>query len=85
MGGDPEGLWQRSLVDFLKGNGISYAYWSWNPDSGDTGGILMPDWKTVDSAKLNILSAYQWPLLGKSAAAPSTTPSGDIQNAFRWS
>jgi endoglucanase len=82
MGGDPEGVWQRSLVDFLKGSGISYAYWSWNPDSGDTGGILMPDWTTIDQTKLHILSAYQWPMLGQPHGS-STAPAADVQKAFR--
>ena len=65
MGKDAEGVWQRNLVSFLKQRGISYAYWCWNPDSGDTGGILEQDWTTVDRAKLDILAAYQWPLLGR--------------------
>ncbi len=64
MGQDAEGVWQRSLVSFLKTNNISYAYWAWNPDSGDTGGILQNDWKTVNQSKLDVLNAYQWPKLG---------------------
>jgi endoglucanase len=68
MGGDPEGQWQRTLVSYLSAHNISYTYWAWNPDSGDTGGILGYDWKTVDQAKMRILSAFQWPLLGKPAA-----------------
>jgi endoglucanase len=70
MGTDPEGVWQRRLVAFLKQQGISYAYWAWNPNSGDTGGILEPDWQTVDQTKLHILSAYQWPLLGQPTRRP---------------
>ncbi|MGL5096882.1 MAG: Calx-beta domain-containing protein, partial [Planctomycetia bacterium] len=31
--------------------GPSWTYWSWNPNSGDTGGILADDWTTVQSAK----------------------------------
>lgn len=65
MGTDVEGVWQRSLVSFLKEHGISYAYWCWNANSGDTGGILEQDWKTVDQAKLDVLAAYQWPLLSQ--------------------
>jgi len=72
MGHDPEGTWQRSLVDFLKASGLSYTYWSWNPDSGDTGGILEDDWTTIDRTKLDVLSTYQWPKLRRTtAAAPS--------------
>ena len=61
VGEDREGVWQRHLVAFLKQHRISYAYWSWNPDSGDTGGILKDDWRTVDRAKLDLLATYQWP------------------------
>ncbi|HAJ63533.1 MAG TPA: glycoside hydrolase, partial [Cyanobacteria bacterium UBA8543] len=31
------------------------AYWSWNPNSGDTGGILQDDWQTVQTAKQELL------------------------------
>src|SRR5207248_3086794 len=43
----------------------------WNPNSGDTGGVLNDDWTTLNQAKLSILRAYQAPLLGspESAAA----------------
>ncbi|HZU66406.1 MAG TPA: glycoside hydrolase family 5 protein [Ktedonobacteraceae bacterium] len=65
MGGDLEGVWQRTLISYLHTQGISYAYWAWNADSGDTGGILQSDWKTVNQGKMSALSAYQWPLLGQ--------------------
>src|SRR5258708_32603068 len=56
-GQDTEGVWQRSLVAFLHTHDISYAYWAWNPNSGDTGGILKDDWKTVNQSKLDVLNA----------------------------
>ena len=71
MGHDPEGTWQRSLVEFLKASELSYTYWSWNPDSGDTGGILKDDWLTIDRAKLDVLSSYQWPRLGQARTSPA--------------
>jgi endoglucanase len=63
VGQDPEGVWQRSLVAFLKDAGISYTYGALNPNSGDTGGVLREDWTTADANKLAVLWAYQWPLL----------------------
>ncbi len=51
--------WLDKIVDYMSGDvdadgdkdiagpGVSYAWWSWNPNSGDTGGILADDWKTV--------------------------------------
>lgn len=59
---DLEGIWQRHLVAYLKDKGLSYTYWAWNPNSGDTGGVLKDDWKTVDADKMALLKTYQAPL-----------------------
>jgi endoglucanase len=78
VGQDAEGIWQRGLLTYIKEQGISYTYWSWNPNSGDTGGILLDDWTSINTDKLAILSAYQWPLLGQpSAAQPPPSPLAD--------
>jgi endoglucanase len=55
MGSDVAGRWQRDLVQYVKNNAINYTYWSWTPDSADTGGILTGDWKTIDPSKRPIL------------------------------
>lgn len=34
---------------------LSWFYWDWNPNSGNTGGILKDDWATVDCNKVNYL------------------------------
>ncbi len=67
-GWDTGGVWQRSLVAFLTARRISYTYWSWNPDSGDTGGLLQDNWRTVNQCKIDALSfarlhslAWSWP------------------------
>jgi endoglucanase len=86
VGRDPAGVWQRSLVAFLHTYGISYTYWAWNPDSGDTGGILKDDWTTVNQGKLHILSIYQWSLPGQ-LQSPTNNHAGNasaILNAYRW-
>jgi endoglucanase len=62
VGNTTEGKYQKSLVSYLKQRGISYTYWCWNPDSGDTGGVLKNNWKTVDQSKLKMLQTYQSPL-----------------------
>lgn len=36
--------------------GVSFAYWSLNPNSGDTGGLLQDDWTTQQSFKLELIS-----------------------------
>ena len=42
--------------------GMSWTYWSWNPNSGDTGGILADDWRTVHDDKLAYLEPLQFDL-----------------------
>jgi endoglucanase len=40
---------------FLSSRDIGWIWWSWNPNSGDTGGILKDDWVTVDETKMDFL------------------------------
>jgi endoglucanase len=54
-----EGIWQRQLMDFLGRRGHSWTYWSWNPNSGDTGGVLADDWQTPVPGKLALLQQLQ--------------------------
>jgi len=49
------GVWLRQFMDYLGAHGFSWTYWSWNPDSGDTGGVLLDDWQTVDQGKMALL------------------------------
>lgn len=48
--------WLDALVAYLARTGISYAYWSFNPNSGDTGGLVKDDWRTREADKLDALS-----------------------------
>ena len=62
--------WLTTLVQYLDQNKISFAYWSFNPNSGDTGGLVGDDWTTSQRAKLDLLK----PLLGAGTWAPPTSP-----------
>lgn len=35
--------WMSTLVSYLSKRKISFAYWSFNPNSGDTGGLVKDD------------------------------------------
>ncbi|MDP8215249.1 MAG: cellulase family glycosylhydrolase [Candidatus Euphemobacter frigidus] len=56
-GGNPrDPILQDSLVDyFLEKDIPGFFYWCWNPNSGDTGGILKDDWTTVWDDKVVLL------------------------------
>jgi endoglucanase len=49
--------WLTALMAYL-GKNVDWTFWSWNPDSGDTGGILKDDWASVNTAKYNIIKPY---------------------------
>ncbi|CEG56012.1 glycoside hydrolase family 5 protein [Legionella fallonii] len=48
------------LTKMGDGNSVSpsWFYWDWNPNSGNTGGILKDDWTTIDCNKVNYLKQY---------------------------
>lgn len=64
VGEDKEGIWQRTLVSYIREHNISYIYWTINPNSGDTGGLLLDDWESIDPAKQALLSGYQFSIIG---------------------
>ncbi len=75
---DPKDIaWFEKITAYLSGDfdadgdrdagandaGISWTWWSWNPNSGDTGGILKDDWTSVHQNKLDGLQdlLFDWP------------------------
>jgi endoglucanase len=73
--------WLNKLVEYLGTgvNGKSFTYWSWNPNSGDTGGIALDDWYTINQQKYSILQPHLVPPVGggggPTPSATSTTSS----------
>ncbi len=77
--------WATTIVKYLGGDfnldnvsdlspgqqGISWTWWSWNPNSGDTGGILADDWSTVLTSKTTLLDPIEFVL---PASSVTTTP-----------
>ena len=54
--------WFTEFTKFM-GNRYSWTFWSMNPNSGDTGGILQDDWSSVNQWKLDVLRPYFAPLI----------------------
>jgi endoglucanase len=71
--GDPRDVaFQDTLTKYLNSNGITGAfYWSWNPNSGDTGGVVLDDWKTVRTDKVAMLQKL-WAGTAGSVTTPTT-------------
>ena len=53
---EKETIWFNKFVKYIHEKNLSFAFWSWNPNSADTGGILLDDWQNVDLPKQKILS-----------------------------
>jgi endoglucanase len=68
---ESDSKWLNALISYLGtgSDGIHWVFWSWNPNSEDTHGLLTSDWITVDTKKFNRLK----PLL-PAAAEPALTP-----------
>ncbi|MFF4491747.1 cellulase family glycosylhydrolase [Streptomyces sp. NPDC001544] len=92
--------WLSALVNYLRptatygADSFQWTFWSWNPDSGDTGGILKDDWATVDTVKDRYLTSVKAPLFagsgggdnggggGTAACSASYTVSSDWGSGF---
>lgn len=79
--------WLKTLVGYLRptsqygGDTFSWTFWSWNPDSGDTGGILNDDWTTVNTVKDGYLTSIKAPGFGGGPTSggdftPPSVPTG---------
>ncbi|GAA3522176.1 hypothetical protein GCM10022393_40890 [Aquimarina addita] len=54
--------WFTEFMNFMGGI-YSWTFWTMNPNSGDTGGILQDDWTNVNQWKIDVLSPYFAPLI----------------------
>lgn len=68
--GTEESQWVTTLGKYLNGDfngdgtndltggkkGMSFAYWGYNPNSGDTGGLVRDDWTTHQNVKLTLIA-----------------------------
>lgn len=70
--------WFDSILNYIKANNFPWCFWSLNPDSGDTGGILLDDWVSVDQNKQQKLASIQNLSLSNNipvaTAIPTKTP-----------
>jgi endoglucanase len=66
--------WFSAITQYLGTDvtGASWLFWCLNPNSADTGGLLLNDWTTVDARKQTMLAPLQEPLVtAPDAVAPS--------------
>lgn len=71
LGGDFDNNGTSDIAAGTKG--ISWTYWSWNPNSGDTGGILKDDWISVNENKMVYLTPITDDLIDTGEATGDAT------------
>ncbi len=68
---------------YIRSKSLNWTFWSWNPNSGDTGGILNDDWTTVIQAKQSVLAQIQYPFIGSPSSGPTSTATNTSQPTFQ--
>jgi endoglucanase len=58
--------WLGAFQRYIRLNRLSWTFWSLNPDSGDTGGLLLDNWISVNQPKQDVLKHIQYPFIESS-------------------
>src|SRR6185503_21120887 len=61
---DKDRQWFQKFGSYIRAKHLNWTFWSLNPNSGDTGGLLLDDWLTVQQEKQNVLRIIQYPFIG---------------------
>ena len=64
-------VWLPALLSYAAQNGMSWTFWSLNPNSGDTQGLLQNDWISIDHVRYDVIKPFLVPLSG--GPVPPTT------------
>jgi endoglucanase len=62
------GTWFKNLLEYMSKLSYSWTFWCFNPNSGDTGGLLSYDWLTVEQWKVDALKTYCAPLINSTSS-----------------
>lgn len=62
--------WLQTFQSYIERNKLSWTFWSLNPNSGDTGGLLLDNWISVHQAKQDILKQIQYPPIESGCSQP---------------
>ncbi|SRR6266498_559705 len=70
---DKDRQWFQKFLGYIQAKHLNWTFWSLNPDSGDTGGLLLDDWLNVHQEKQILLKTIQYPFI--SPSQPTSVPS----------
>ncbi len=62
---DPNLKWMTYMRQLIKDNHLNHTFWCFNANSGDTGGLVLDDFRTWDTEKYNFVKEVLWQQNGK--------------------
>ena len=73
---EPNLKWMTYLKQLIKENKLHHTFWCFNANSGDTGGLVLDDFKTWDMEKYNFVKDVLWQENGKFVGLDHKIPLG---------
>ena len=74
---EPNITWMTYMRQLISKYHLNHTFWCLNANSGDTGGLLLDDFKTWDTEKYNFVKQVLWTENGKFVGLDHAIPLGD--------
>ena len=74
---EPNLTWMTYMRQLISTYHLNHTFWCLNANSGDTGGLLLDDFTTWDSAKYDFVKEVLWQQNGKFVGLDHEIPLGD--------
>ena len=74
---EPNLTWMTYMRRLIKENKLNHTFWCFNANSGDTGGLVLDDFKTWDEEKYAFVKEVLWQQDGKFVGLDHAIPLGD--------
>lgn len=74
---EPNITWMTHMRTLIKKYNLNHTFWCFNANSGDTGGLVLDDFKTWDTEKYAFVKEVLWQENGKFVGLDHAIPLGD--------
>lgn len=74
---EPNLTWMTYMRKLIKDNKLNHTFWCFNANSGDTGGLVLDDFKTWDEEKYAFVKEVLWQENGRFVGLDHAIPLGD--------